>query len=156
MSDEILATVHASAPRRMFGVISLLVLGGLLIYIALAQPPANLVLRFFLFGMGGAILWLSEMMRRATLFSVELTNTQLRSSDGSVIAEVSQIRSLERGAFAFKPSHGFLVVLKEKAPVRWRPGLWWRFGRRVGIGGVTPGPQTRIMADMISALIAPG
>lgn len=155
MSDEILATVHASGPRRLFGVTSLFVLGGLVIYVALAQPPENLFWRLFLLVLGGATLWLSEMMRRATLLTVELTERQLRCSDGTVIAEVSQIASLDRGTFAFKPSHGFLLRLHEKAPVCWQPGLWWRFGRRVGIGGVTPGPQTRIMADMISAMIRP-
>ncbi len=154
MNEEILATVHASGPRRFIGVASLFLLSGLLIYIALAQPPENLFWRLFLFVLGGATLWLSEMMRRATLMTVELTETHLRCSDGRVIAEVSQIASLDRGTFAFKPSHGFLVRLKDKAPACWQPGLWWRLGRRVGIGGVTPGPQTRIMADMIAAMLA--
>ena len=41
MSSEILTTVQASAPRRLFGVTLNILLGLLLIYIALIKPPAH-------------------------------------------------------------------------------------------------------------------
>jgi hypothetical protein len=63
------------------------------------------------------------------------------------------IRSVERGAFAFKPSHGFTLVMKEKQPRAWAPGLWWRLGRRVGVGGVTSAGQTKFMAEQIALRI---
>jgi hypothetical protein len=130
------------------------ILGGLLVYLALTQPPANPLWQVFLIGLGAGSLWLAWRMWRATGQAIELTETELRTSDGTRIAEVARIESLDRGVFAFKPSNGFLLRLEAEAPAAWAPGLWWRLGRRVGVGGMTPGPQTRAMAEVISAMIA--
>ena len=153
MEDEVLAVVAASTGRRVFGIAALVALGMLLLYVGLTNPPANPVWQVFLLIAGLVAVWLAERMRRATMMSVELTATELRSSDGERIAAVSQIAALDRGMFAFKPSNGFMLKMKDAAPARWQPGLWWRIGRRVGIGGVTPGAQTKIMADILSAML---
>ncbi|MEJ6609340.1 MAG: hypothetical protein QNL63_06380, partial [Paracoccaceae bacterium] len=71
-----------------------------------------------------------------------------------VIAYVDQIVSIDRGMLAFKPSNGFIFKVKTAQPRAWNPGLWWRFGRRVGVGGVTPGSSTKMMADIIAAKLA--
>lgn len=152
MDDEILAIIHASAPRRIFGVGVLGLLGLILIYVALTNPPANLGWAVFLLALGFGVLWLSYVMWDATQARIELTETQLRTSDGYVIAEVSDIRSMDRGMFAFKPSNGFMLRLNKKTPRRWRPGLWWSLGDRVGVGGVTGAAQTKAMAEIISAM----
>jgi hypothetical protein len=31
--------------------------------------------------------------------------------------------------------------------------MFWRLGKRLGVGGVTPGAQTKMMSDMIAAMI---
>ena len=75
-------------------------------------------------------------------------------SDGTVIARLDNIEKVDRSAFAMKPSNGFLIILKEPGPRVWRPGLWWRLGRRVAVGGVTNGAHTRPMADMMKLKLA--
>ena len=154
MSSEILATVHASAPRRFFGVTLNIVLGLLLIYIALIKPPAHMGWQAFLVLLGVTVLWLGQKMWYATQRVIELTETELRDSSGEVIAYVDQIVSIDRGMLAFKPSNGFIFKVKTAQPRAWNPGLWWRFGRRVGVGGVTPGSSTKMMADIIAAKLA--
>jgi len=154
MSSEILATVHASAPRRFFGVTLNIVLGLLLIYIALIKPPAHMGWQAFLVLLGVTVLWLGQKMWYATQRVIELTETELRDSSGEVIAYVDQIVSIDRGMLAFKPSNGFIFKVKTAQPRVWNPGLWWRFGRRVGVGGVTPGSSTKMMADIIAAKLA--
>jgi hypothetical protein len=67
-----------------------------------------------------------------------------------VIARWDEIKRVERGALAFKPSNGFLLTLEQPQPRAWVPGLWWRVGRRVGIGGITPAGEGRYMADQIA------
>lgn len=154
MADNaILATVNASAPRRGLGLAVLAGLGAMLIYIAFAAPPAGLGMQLMLIGFGLGALWLAEKMRRATAVRLELTAEALRRSDGQQLARIADIVSIDRGAFAFKPSHGFTVKLTGPAPFAWEPGMYWRLGRRLGVGGVTPGAQTKIMADMIAAMI---
>ena len=75
MSSEILTTVQASAPRRLFGVTLNILLGLLLIYIALIKPPAHVGLQAFLVLMGATVLWLGQKMWYATQRVIELTDT---------------------------------------------------------------------------------
>lgn len=157
MADEVLAVLKASPPRRAIGVGTVLMLGSLAIYVALFEPPGHPGWTAFLIGLGLAALWLSNKMRHATLAHLELTRTDLRSSTGEVLVSVADIEALERGALAFKPSNGFMLRLKRGAdagPRRWEPGLWWRMARRVGVGGVTPGSQARMMAEVLAELMA--
>jgi hypothetical protein len=150
---EILATVTASGARRFLGMASLGALGLMLIYIAVVQTSA-LEFRLLVLLLGAGVLWLADKMRRATGTRIELTATQLRDSDGTVIALVSEIADMDRGFFAFKPSNGFLLHTAEKAPTQWRPGLWWRVGRRIGVGGMTGAGQTKMMSEMIAVMVA--
>ncbi|SFD47727.1 hypothetical protein SAMN04488523_10194 [Sulfitobacter brevis] len=150
---EVLAVVRASAGRRLIGLAALGGLGVMLIYIALARPP-ELVWQIFLIVVGLGALWMANAMRRATAGQVELTETELRDSDGTVLAQVADIESMDRGFFAFKPSNGFLLKTRSGAGRVWRPGLWWRMGRRIGIGGMTPGSQTKFMSEILAALVA--
>lgn len=151
--NEVLATVRASAGRRGLGIVALGTLGVLVIYIAFAQPP-SLGWQVFLLIVGAAALWCARAMWIGTASAVELTPRVLRDADGTVIAEVTDIRSLDRGFFAFKPSNGFLIRTNSTGPRAWRPGLWWRAGRRIGIGGMTPGSQTKFMSEILAAILA--
>ncbi len=154
MPEEIMAKIHASRPRRAFGVVVLAALGMLMLYVGLTFPVDDLKWRVFLLVFGAVVLWFANKMWRATSAVIELTETELRTSDGMLIARVDQIRSLDRGTFAFKPSNGFMLRLSDKAPRTWHPGLWWRMGRRVGVGGVTSAAQTKAVAEIIAAMIA--
>lgn len=150
MTDDVLATVGASQPRRWMGISMMVALGGVVIYTALATPPA-FGWQVFLIALGAASIWMAERMRRATETWLELTETELRSSEGIVLARIADIKSIDRGVLAFKPSNGFMITLHTPAERVWRPGLWWRLGRRVGIGGVTPSSQTKFMSEIIAA-----
>ena len=92
-------------------------------------------------------------MRRVTELTIELTETDLQDSSGMVLAQIDDVRSVQRGTFAFKPSNGFTPVLKIKKPRAWLLGLWWRIGRRVGVGGVTSAGQAKFMAERINMMI---
>lgn len=151
--DEILATVSASYGRRVLGIACLVLLGGLVLYLAVTTTPA-LIWRLFLLGLGAGFLGIADMMRRSTALVLELTETQLRERGGQVLARIEDIQSIDRGFFAFKPSNGFLLRLADTAPRQWRPGLWWRMGRRIGVGGMTPASATKNMSEMIAILIA--
>lgn len=153
MSDEIVATIRASEPRRYMGVGMLGMVGALVIYVALTTPPYAGWLVFLLV-VGLFAIWLAARMWQATQYHIELTETELRSSDGNVIARVDDIKSIDRGFFAFKPSNGFLIKTKTPASRIWQPGLWWRFGRQIGVGGVTPGSQSRAMSEILAAMVA--
>ncbi|MEO1557911.1 MAG: hypothetical protein AAFS01_15880 [Pseudomonadota bacterium] len=153
MSGQVLATIHASPGRRWLGVISMGFLGFVLLWIAFSTPP-SLGWQAFLLAMGGAALWLATRMYQATSHRIELTEEGLHDSSGVLIAAFDDIQSMDRGFFAFKPSNGFLLKTKSPGTRTWRPGLWWRMGKRIGIGGVTPGHQSKAMAEIIAIRLA--
>jgi hypothetical protein len=153
MTGEVLLTVEASGLRRVMGVSMLAVIGVTLLFVALSTPP-SIGWLLFLLAVGVGALWLSVRMWQATSHKIELTEEELRCSDGTVIARVADIETIDRGFFAFKPSNGFLIRTATPGTRVWLPGLWWRAGRRIGVGGVTPASQSKAMSEILAAMIA--
>jgi hypothetical protein len=151
-SDGVYAKVYASKGRRYFACGVLFLLGGMLIYTALARPPA-LQWLMVLLALGTSALWLGEKLRRSTRMGIVLTATELRDTSGMLLARMDEIRAVDRGALAMKPANGFTLVLATSRPGGWAPGMWWRIGKRVGIGGVTAAGPSKFMAEQIALRI---
>ena len=150
---EVLATMAASPARRILGAGMLGSLGVLTLYMAMTAPPSPGWLVFLLV-VGAASLWCGLRLWQATAHTIELTTTELRCTDGTLIARVEDLDHIDRGFFAFKPSNGFVLRSKRPAARAWYPGLWWRMGRRIGVGGVTPGQQGKTMSEILAAMMA--
>lgn len=151
--DTEIATLQASVGRRLFAYGAVFVLGAMLVVLAFIQPPA-FGWQIFLVALGAGALVMAERLRRATLLGLVLTETELRDTSGAVLTPLDNVRSVDRGAFAFKPSNGF--VLRLHAPCgsgAWAPGLWWRYATRIGVGGVTPSGPAKFMAEQIALRI---
>lgn len=148
-SEDILIAVAPSPARRWMGVLSLAGLGLLTLRLAF---EAEGFWQVFFVGVAILALLAAERLRKATADQIELTRTELRTGSGRVLTSVENVNLIERGAFAFKPSNGFLVRLHAPVDRGWAPGLWWQRGRLLGIGGVLPGGQTRAMAELLTAL----
>lgn len=153
-TDEVILALQPAPARRAIGTAIVAALGGLLLWLAVVAPPASPLWLAFLLGLGALALWAAVRIWHATGNAVEMTEAGLRDSDGTVIADFDEIAAIDRGIFAFKPSNGFLLKLAAPAPRTWRPGLWWRTGRRVGVGGLTPRGPARAMADAIQVRLA--
>ncbi len=151
-NDEPILILEVSRSRSWFGICTMALLGLLLGWIALMAPPREPGWLLILILIGGSALWWAWHMKRASEDALILTETEVKSRSGAVVCRIEDVASVERGLFAFKPSGGFLIRLKTPAPRAWVPGLWWRIGRRVGIGGVTRAGDARAMADVIEAL----
>lgn len=150
MSEEnVIATLQASGPRRLFAYGAVFGLGAFVIILAFFQPPA-LGWQLFLIAFGGGTLVVAERLRRATLLGLVLTETELRDTSGAVLATLADIKGVDRGTLAFKPSNGFVLRLKTSHGRVWAPGIWWRYSKRVGVGGVTPSGPAKFMAEQIA------
>ncbi len=154
METKVIAVIEAGMLRRWMAVAMLACVSVLLVYSGMGAGGSSMILRICAVAVGVATLLIALKLFRVTANRIELTVDGLRESSGISIATLDEIASLDRGLLAFKPTNGF--VLRTHAPtVRcWRPGLWWRFGRRVGIGGVVSGAQTKFMADRLAELMA--
>ncbi|MEM8872282.1 MAG: hypothetical protein AAF848_01255 [Pseudomonadota bacterium] len=152
-SADPIAVLSVSAPRRYFAAGVQAALGLVLILVAAQLPAPTPIGVFVLLIFGGLALWASITMFRATQRAIILSRDALIDSEGEVIALLTDISSVDSGFFAFKPSNGFLLRLSAPAPRRWVPGVWWRMGTRVGIGGATNGKAARDMANIITILL---
>lgn len=147
-------TLTPSPARRMSAVAMLILLGGLLVWISTRPQGLGLGWTLMLLAMAAGALFLAWRLWISTAQRLILTEEALQVENGPVLCALSEVAGVERGTFAFKPSNGFVIRLKTPAPRGWAPGLWWRIGKRVGVGGVTPAGQGKAMADVIAARVA--
>ncbi|MEO0386896.1 MAG: hypothetical protein AAF281_05120 [Pseudomonadota bacterium] len=146
--DAAIALLKPTVGRRIAGAFFQGALGVLIL--GLGTTVAGLGPQIALIAVGGVMLWQTLILFRATEVGIVLTETGLYEETGREIAAFEAIGKVDRSFFAIKPSNGFLIVLKEPAPRGWRPGVWWRIGRRVGIGGTTNGRAARELADILA------
>ncbi len=150
MSDSFELSIRPSPSRRVIAVGMLMGLGALLVYLAFDPQIETLIWKALTCVIGIACIEVARRLWLATEVSVDLTIEGLRESNGRVICAFDNIKTVDRGAFSFKPSNGLLIRLYEPLDSAWAPGLWWRYGTRVGIGGITDAGQAKAMAEMIS------
>jgi len=153
-SDDAIATITPAPMRRGLSFAVLFGLGAMLVYLAFSLPGAGALARTILVAGGVGAVLMADKLRRATALSIVMTDTVLRDSSGRVLCQLDDIAGIDRGAFSFKPSNGFLIRTKTRAPRVWAPGLWWRIGRRIGVGGVVPAGQSKAMSDAITLYLA--
>ena len=152
LHEDELETLWPSQARRFSALFALAVVGGILIWHGFAGTGflSRTMAAFLAF----ADIWLAIRILHASAMPLRLRTDGLYSDDGTLVAALSNILRVERGTFAFKPSNGFLIILRAPMHAVWKPGMWWRFGRRVGVGGVTSKVDGKRMADRLSALLA--
>lgn len=86
---------------------------------------------------------------RAKSMVVRFDGEAVFDDTGFVLCRIDQIVKVERGLGPLNPSSGFVIRTHEPQGSGWSPGLWWRFGRRIGIGGATSARAGRNMASAI-------
>lgn len=146
---EVLARIESSPGRRWLAVGMLWLLAVLLLGTAIRNPPEDRLLLLFVAGVGVVAILMAVKLYQSTRRPLVLTTEGLMEEGGDMLARMDNIRAVDRGFMAFKPSNGFVLTLTNPETRAWRPGLWWRLGKRVGVGGVTPASQAKTVADII-------
>lgn len=139
--------------KRYASVAMLWTLTVLLGYVLVFFPPAETVWLVFLGAMTAGTAWLAFSTGRATQEGLELRSEGLFDDHGHCVCRLDEIASVSRGAFAFKPSNGFLLRLDRSGPRVWAPGLYWRLGPFLGVGGVTSKAQADVIAETIAMIL---
>ena len=150
---ETLVRLEAAQSRRMFGVIAMIGLGLALLYIVATYPPSKPVALISLMATGVAFIWASTRLYRATTNVILLTREAIITESGRTLCRIDDIANVDRGFFAFKPSNGFLIRVKTPQGRSWAPGMWWSFGKNIGIGGVTHPRQGKEMVSIIQMML---
>lgn len=152
--DEHLASIVPRPVRRIVAVGFVVTLALLVWTIAAMRPPEHFGYMLFLVFFGAGCLWLGYGMWHASAREIELTRSELREVGGRVLCSIDNVARVDRGAFAFKPAGGFLIRLKEpEGPRTYAPGVWWRMGRTLAVGGVTARQDGKNVADMMIVMM---
>ena len=104
---------------------------------------------------GLAALALAWAIWRGRADSLHWTDAGLTDAEGRVIAPRDDIVRVDRNPLALRPSNGFTLHLNRSQARAWQPGLYWRVGQRVGVGGLTSPGVAKALADRIALDTAP-
>ncbi|MCF6273940.1 MAG: hypothetical protein L3J37_12285 [Rhodobacteraceae bacterium] len=148
-----LARLEVSPARRTAGVAMQGGLGLFLLYLVATRPMGSAMASLILAVAGFTMIWFAWRFWQATEVSIVLTTDGLFDSNGRFFCNFSDIAKVDRGFFAFRPSAGFVISTKSPVARGWAPGLWWAFGKRIGIGGATGRAGGKQMSDIISVML---
>jgi len=143
-------TLRTSPVKRVVSAGVLYALALLLGAVLLLHPPRELVWTLFLGAMVAGTVWLALRTQKGSGHWLELRQDGLYANGAELLCRMEDIQSVSRGAFAFKPSNGFLLRLGAPGPRVWAPGLYWRLGPFLGVGGATSKAQADVMAETIA------
>lgn len=149
MSEKIISRLRPSLARRVLAAGSPAGLGVIVIWLAANHPAPSAGLLAGLLALALASFAFAAITWRATALGLELTEAELRDTNGRRLFELSEVSAIEKSVLSWKPAGGFAVVLNEPRSRVWVPGLWWRVGRRVMIGGATNSGEAKAMADLM-------
>lgn len=152
--DEHLASIIPRPARRIVAVGFIVSLALIVWIVAAMRPPEHFGYMLFLVFFGAGCFWLAYGMWHASAREIELTRSELREVGGRVLCTLDNVQRVDRGAFAFKPAGGFLIRLKQpEGPRVYAPGVWWRAGRTLAVGGVTARQDGKNVADMMIVMM---
>ncbi|MEL7115601.1 MAG: hypothetical protein AAGP08_08410 [Pseudomonadota bacterium] len=151
---EVILAIWPSPIRRGIAIAAMVAIGVLFILSAINEELQGAIWRAILVCFGLGVFALARRFYLATSVGLELTRDALRDTKGRLLCTVAGVTRVDRGAFSMKPTNGLTIFVKEPGAFAWEPGLWWRWGRRVGIGGVTAAAQSKAIADTLALLLA--
>lgn len=149
----VIARLPCSPIRRIMGAVFLALPGIILIWLAVTRSESTVLVTAFSALVGFAMVWGSWRVWTATQNGLVLTEDGLFDDTGRSICPLAEIERVESGILAIKPSGGFVLHLFNPAPPGWVPGLWWRRGRRLGVGGSVNARMAKAMSEAIAMLV---
>lgn len=152
---EVLIRLPASPLRRWSALVLLGLFAMMAVQVSIELPGERPLAKAGALLLGLAMIWQAIQLWKASGRVLELTVEGLREAGtGRVLARVEDIAEVNRSVFAYRPATGFLILLHRPASrPAWAPGMWWRFGRRIGIGGVTPKMEGKALAELLGEMV---
>ncbi len=155
MDTEVLIRLPASPLRRWAALVLLGLFAVMFVQVAVELPIERPLVKAASLLLGLGLIWQAILLWKSSARVLELTAEGLRESgSGRMIARVDEIAEVNRSVFAYRPATGFLILLHRPSPrPAWAPGMWWRVGRRIGVGGVTPKMEGKALAELLGEMV---
>lgn len=141
--DSAIVEVRRPAAARWSLLAAICALTGIFLWLGLRDGAVIMGVLAIPTGLVGVAVFLAKGL------AVRFDGQAVFDDTGRVLCRIDQIEKVERGLAPLSPSSGFVIRTFASQPGGWSPGLWWRFGRRIGIGGATSAKAGRNMASAI-------
>lgn len=151
--DNIILKLKPSRGRRIVGAVLLMLCGFFILFYTVFAAQDALFFRVAALLIGALFLWQAQWNLRVSNTTITLTKEGLYAANGDLICRVSNMVEIDDGWFSFKPSNGFLVRLYEAEDPKWARGLYWRIGKRLGVGGAIEPAEVKALSAQLSLLI---
>ncbi|MEO0344428.1 MAG: hypothetical protein AAF198_13420 [Pseudomonadota bacterium] len=135
--------------RKWFGVLSLGFPATLIVAIMIQGSITHVLSAVILLAIAALFMWAAWRMWNAPHFGIVFDGDSLKTEDGATIAKMSEIQSVQVGLFVMRPSNGFMMMMKQPGIFPTRPGVVWRQGRRIGIGGILRSSEAKSIGRAI-------
>ena len=147
---EELITLKMSKLKRLSGALLIFVLGTTLLFSVYKKSNPGYTVYESLFLLVGLILiFVSWRIGRARLTGIKLTKSGIYDLNDVKLCAILDINYIDRRTFAIKPANGFIIHLKNSAKSFWIPGLCWRIGKRLAIGGMLSKQECKAFANLL-------
>ena len=136
--------------RYRLGIIVIGFLGVTLIYNALKLDNNDYQLEKIFFSiLGSAIVYLAFRFANKTKRGIIFNKTGLYELDGVLICPLNEIKEVDTSPYTFKPANGFIIKLKKSTKFGWSPGLWWKYKKRMTVGGMISKQESVIASQLL-------
>lgn len=140
--------------RYRLGIIIIAFLGGTLIYNALKLEFDNYQLeKIFFTTLGSLIVYLAFRFASKPKRGIIFNKCGLYELNGELICPLEEIKEVDTSPYTFKPANGFIIRLKKPTKFDWSPGLWWRYNKRMTIGGMISKQESVIASQLLKRLL---
>lgn len=153
--DDVLIRLPSSPLRRWALMLLVALFAAIFLQVGVELPMERPLVKIGAMLLGLLCIWQVIQLWKAGGRVIELTATELRENGtGRILARLEDIDRIDRSIIAWRPATGFLILLKQPSR-RWAttPGMWWRVGRRIGIGGITPKLEGKAMSELLAEML---
>ena len=73
--------------------------------------------------------------------------------DNTIICRIEDIETIDTSPYTFRSANGFIVFLRERSTFKIVPGLYWRLGNRISIGGLVSKAESKFLSTTMLNLM---
>ena len=121
-----------------------------LIYTISSLDGKTTVLDFFLLPIIVILaFWFKNFLKKYSKVGFLINEQGLFNLDKSPICKMHEIDRVDASPYTFKSANGFIIILKTKNSFESVPGLYWKVGKRISIGGLVSKNESKFLSGLL-------
>ena len=93
--------------------------------------------------------WFKNFLKKYSKVGFLINEQGLFNLDKSPICKMHEIDRVDASPYTFKSANGFIIILKTKNSFESVPGLYWKLGKRISIGGLVSKNESKFLAGLL-------